>query len=202
MLDWSMANRELGMQLELETERLLLRPLQQDDLDLAIALWSDPEVTRYVAERTYSVEEIAEEMPITVRRAAKGAVGIWCVLRKTDGQQLGSCFLLPMPIEEDDTDWSRVQGDDLPSGRIELGYTYIPTAWGHGYATEASRRLVRFAFEESPIQELYAAAESENAASMRVLIKSGFTPIGQLRAYGEDLPGFKLTAEEWRKANG
>ena len=190
------------MRLQLETERLILRPLRQDDLDLAIALWSNPNVTRYVAERTYSAEEIAEEMPITLRRAAKGAVGIWCVLRKTDAMKIGSCFLLPMPIEEDDTDWSLVRGDDLPSGPIELGYTYIPSAWGQGYATEASRRLVQFAFEDSPIQELYAAAEAENAASMRVLIKSGFSPIGQIRAYAEDLPGFKVTAEEWRRANG
>lgn len=194
--------RRIGMgvrplNLELETDRLILRPLVEADLDIAVTLWSDPEVTRFVAERAYSEVEIAEEMPMVIRRCAKGAIGIWCVTLKDTGEKLGEAFLLPLAVETDDTDCSLIQGDALPEAEVEIGYVYKRTAWGKGYASEACKRLLRFAFEDTPIKEIVAVTDPDNHASSHVLRKSGLTPVGTIHAYAEDLSGYRLSALEW-----
>jgi len=188
-----------AMNLNFDSERLTYRPLIEDDLDLAIEQWTDPGVTRYVADRTFSEDEIAEEMPIAVRRCAGGCIGIWCMIDRATGRKLGSVFLLPLPVEADDTEWDLVIGDDLPDRDIEIGYILKRTAWGKGYATEACRRLLQFAFEVSPLDEVYAVIDPENAASRNVLLKSGFADIGLIRAYTGNVPGFRITREDWRQ---
>lgn len=185
------------MNLTFDSERLKLRPLEESDLDMVIEQWTDPDVTRYVAERTYSPEELAEEMPVITRRCAGGCIGIWCVIDKATGEKLGSAILLPMPVELDDTDWDLVTGDDIPPGDIEIGYVLKRSAWGRGVATEACRRLLRFAFEETPLQVLVATIDPANHASRRVLEKCGLIHQGLVRAYADDIPGFRITREEW-----
>ncbi len=65
------------MNLILETDRLILRPLAAEDLDIAIALWTDPDVARYVADRAATKEEVIAEMPTVLRRCVEGAIGVW-----------------------------------------------------------------------------------------------------------------------------
>ena len=189
------------MNLTFESERLRLRPLGMDDLDMVIEQWTDPEVTKYVAERTYSEEELADEMPVITRRCAGGCIGIWCVIDKATGEKLGSAILLPMPVELDDTDWDLVAGDEIPPGDIEIGYVLKRSAWGRGVATEACRRLMRFAFEETPLQVLVATIDPDNRASRHVLEKCGLADQGLVRAYAADIPGFRITREEWLEHN-
>ena len=188
------------MDLCFESARLRYRPLEVGDIDLAIAQWTDPEVVRFVAERPYSEQELVDEMPLVTQRCAGGCIGIWVFSDKETGEKLGSVFLLPMPVELDDTDWSLVQGEAIPDGDIEIGYILKRTAWGQGYATEACRRLVQFAFEVSPLQEIVAAIDPENHASHRVLLKSGLRETGPIRCYADIAPGFKITRAEWLAA--
>ncbi len=187
------------MNLTFESERLTFRPLAEDDLDLAIAQWTDPEVVKYVAERTYSEAELARDMPLFIRRCGGGCIGIWCLTDKTTGEKIGTAILLPMPIELDDTDWDLLIGDDIPDGDIEVGYILKRSAWGKGYATEACMRMLRFAFEVSPLEEVVACTDPDNVASQRILTKCGMIPQGQIRAYQEDIPGFRMTRAEWRQ---
>ena len=91
--------------LVLTTDRLRLRPLELDDLDLGIELFTDPEVMKYVS-GTMTPQEIEDDMPTSVRRGAGGRIGVWCVTDKQSGEKLGTSILLPLPVEEDDTDWS------------------------------------------------------------------------------------------------
>ena len=188
------------MTLILDTDRLILRPLEASDVDIATTCWTDPEVTKYVAERSFSAEDVASEMPTVIRRCAGGAIGIWCVMRKDTGEKLGSAFLLPLPVDLDDTDWSLVQGEDLPDAEVEIGYVFKRTAWGLGYATEACSRLLQFAFETTPIPKIVAITDPENYVSGRVLVKSGMRSAGTIHAYTEDLPGYRLSAQQWRQA--
>ena len=82
-------------------------------------------------------------------------------------------------------------------GEIEIGYFLKRSAWGNGYATEAVERILRFAFEDSPLEKVVAVIEPENIGSRRILEKTGFSTTGIRRAYGEDLPGFQITREDW-----
>lgn len=187
------------MNLIFETERLRFDPLSMDDLDLAVAQWGDPEVVKYVADRTYSEAELIEELPLYIRRAGGGCIGIWRLTEKATGEKIGTALLLPMPIELDDTDWDLVEGDDIPDAEIEVGYILKRSAWGKGYATEACKRMLRFAFEDTPLDVVVACTATDNTASQHVLTKCGMKPLGTIRAYQENIPGFRMTKEEWRR---
>jgi RimJ/RimL family protein N-acetyltransferase len=182
--------------LELETDRLLLRPLVENDWEMALETFMDPEVMKFVAD-VGSEEALAEEMKTAVRRGAGGRIGVWCVLQRETGEKLGTAILLPLPIEEDDTDWSLVQEDRYPDADIEVGYILKRSAWGNGYATEACRRLIQFAFEETELDEIVAVTDPRNAASQKVLRKCGLRDEGLRRAYAEECPAFRISRQQW-----
>ena len=66
------------MNLELQTQRLLLTPLELTDVDLALELWTDPEIVKYVCE-VVSEAEIRQEMSDATKRGGNGGIGIWCI---------------------------------------------------------------------------------------------------------------------------
>ncbi len=184
------------MDLELITDRLRLAPLSSCDLDLALEMFTDPEVVKYVGD-LMTEEMVCTEMSNTVKRGGDGWIGIWCVSDRETGEKLGSSFLLPMPVEEDDIDYNLVVPGKVPDGDIEIGYCFKRSAWGKGYATEACSRLVRFAFEESPLDEIVASFYEEHEATKNVLRKAGFTDRGRMWCYGEDSPSYRITRQEW-----
>ena len=77
------------MKLELTTERLVLRPLAESDLDVLVDIFTDPEAMKYVAEVS-TKEELAKELPLDVQRGAGGAIGIWCVVDRVSREKLGT----------------------------------------------------------------------------------------------------------------
>jgi ribosomal-protein-alanine N-acetyltransferase len=184
------------MSLTLQTERLNLTPYSLADTDLAIELFTDPEVRRF-AGGVMEVGEIRDNMHIRIQRGGNGCIGVWCIQVASTGEKLGTVALLPMPIDGDTTDWSLVVPGELPDADIEIGFFIKKSAWGNGYATEACRRLLQFAFEDSPLREVVATFDDANHASRNVLAKSGFVDRGRRRSYGEDGAYFRITREEW-----
>ena len=189
------------MTLALFSERLSLTPVEVADVDLAIEMLTDPAAMRFVAE-VMSEAEIRRDMPLWTKRGGDGCIGIWCIADRTTGEKYGSGFLLPMPVEEVDTDWDLVVPGVLPDGDVEIGYCLKQDAWGRGYATEVCRRLLRFAFEETPLEEIVATLDDRHEASKRVLAKSGLTCRGRRLAYGQDGPDWRITKAEWKALHG
>jgi len=184
------------MDLTLKSERLLLRPFVATDADVGTEIWADPEVMRY-AGGVEAEEEIVRNMSKYTRRCAGGCIGVWCVVERYTKDKLGTTILLPLPVEEDDTNWDLVVGDELPDCEIEIGYILKRSAWGKGYATEATKRLLKFAFEETSLEELVATIDPENTASRRVLEKCGLVYEGIRRAYAAECPGFRISRQQW-----
>lgn len=185
------------MNLAFHSDRLTLTPYTPDDFDLSMRLFTDPAVLRYAGE-VMSEEHIKENMPTWSRRGGNGGIGIWTVSDRRTGEKYGSAALLPMPVDEDETDFSLLVPGEMPQCDIEIGYYLKRSAWGFGYATEASRRLLRFAFEETPLKEVVATFHKENLASRNVLLKAGFTDRGTMRCYGKDDGlNFRITRDEW-----
>ena len=184
------------MNLELYSERLVLTPFATTDLDISLEMFTDPEVTRY-AGRCMTKAAICKQLPNWTRRGGDGCIGIWCVSDRRTGEKYGTAALLPMPIEEKDTDFSLVAPGKIPDGDIEIGYYLKRSAWGRGYATEASRRLLEFVFEETGLRELVATFDQENAASRHVLEKIGFINRGTGRCYGKENPFYRITRAEF-----
>ena len=186
----------LAMNLNLESRRLKLAPFTADDLDLSFEMFTDPAVVKY-AGGVMSEPEIRANLSNWTRRGGDGCIGIWTVSDRRTGEKFGSAALLPIPIEEDETDYSLVVPGEMPEGDIEVGYYLKRSAWGFGYATEACRRLLEFAFRETPLQEVVATFDKGNLASRNVLEKSGFKDRGTMRCYGKDGVNFRITRDEW-----
>ena len=184
------------MNLVLTTERLLLTPLLETDVDIAIEMYTDPAVVRYVCD-PMSEDEIRGDMTNATKRGSNGCIGIWCISDRRTSEKYGDAYLLPMPVDQDDTDWDLLVPDAMPDGDIEVGYFLKPSAWGNGFATEVCKRLIKFAFEETSLKEVVASLDEENLNSRNVLEKSGFSYGGKIRAYGKDGPVFRISREEW-----
>jgi RimJ/RimL family protein N-acetyltransferase len=185
------------MNLVLLTDRLALNPFTAADLDLCLEMFTDPEVVKY-AGGLMSRATIKKEISNWTKRGGDGCIGIWCISHRETGEKYGSVALLPMPIEQDDTDFSLVTPGKMPQCDIEIGYFLKRTAWGRGYATEAVRRLLGFVFQETPLKEVVATITRENTASRNILLKAGFVDHGTMRSYGEDGPIYRITRGEWQ----
>jgi ribosomal-protein-alanine N-acetyltransferase len=186
------------MNLDLTTERLVLRPLIESDIEWCTEMLTSYEVMRYIyGDDVPTADEVAEEMPLAMRRCAGGCIGVWAIVLKRQHRCLGTVFLLPLPIDEDDTDWDLVVGPTLPDAEIEIGFVLRKSSWGQGFATEAAGRLVQFAFDETAIGELVAVIHPENNPSRNVLTRIGFRDEGARRAYADDCVGFRLTRLDW-----
>ena len=182
--------------LVIETERLRIRPYSSDDLDIGIAILTDDRVTRYVCD-TQTPDQVKADMPTATSRGAGGRIGIWTLIRRDTGDKIGTGVLLPMPVEEDDTDWSLVVPERYPDAEIEVGYMLIPSAWGQGFATEACTALLQFGFTHTALDEIVACTDIENGVSKRVLRKSGMRPTGPRPGYADTVEGFSLSRADW-----
>ncbi len=184
------------MKLELSAERLCLRPYALSDVDLDIEMATDPDVMKYFGGVVTEEQAVAETINFT-RRCGGGCVGVWTVIDRLTQEKLGEVYLTPLPIDAEDTQWELIHGDDLPDGEIEIGYLFKRSTWGKGVATEACQRLLRFAFQETPLTEIVGVIEEGNAASENVLLKCGFVREGMRRAYAEQRPAFRITREQF-----
>lgn len=184
------------MNLTFHSERLTLTPFTARDIDLSFAMFTDPAVMTYTG-GAMSDADIRANVPNWARRGANGCIGIWTVLDRRTGEKYGSAALLPMPVEERETDYSLVVPGEMPPGDIEIGYFLKRSAWGQGYGTEASSRLLDFAFEEGELLEVVATFDKGNVASKHVLEKVGFKDHGSMRCYGSDGLNYRITRDEW-----
>ena len=182
--------------LELVSARLFLRPLRQDDVDLVLELFTDPEMMEY-AGGPMKEEAIRAETAGSVRRGADGSPGVWCICRSDTEEAIGTIALLPLPVEAEHTDWELLRLGEVPEGDIEIGYFLRKSEWGQGYVSEAVKRLLEFAFSVASLEEIVAVIDPRNTASRKVLARTGFLSEGDRRAYRETCPGFRISKADW-----
>ncbi|MEW1953175.1 GNAT family protein [Terrabacter sp. NPDC080008] len=151
----------------LSTPRLRLRPFEDADVEDLFALQSNALVLRYWDSPPWTDRARAAQFLATCRQMAEDGTGArLAVDRAADGAFLGWCTL---------NNWN-------PTYRsVSLGYCFGEAAWGHGYATEAARALLQWAFPTLDLNRVQAEADTRNVASARVLKKLGFVLEGTLR---------------------
>ena len=174
----------------LQTARLRLRPFRESDAEALFALQSSANVLRYWDSPPWSDPSRAERFIAVCRQLADDGTGARLAIdRESDGVFIGWCSL---------TGWNR----DFRSAT--LTYCLEEAAWGHGYATEAARALLGWAFDVMDLNRIQAETDTRNLASARVLEKIGFLREGTLRedciVDGEvsDSWVFGLLRREWR----
>lgn len=151
----------------LRTARLRLRPFDDSDADALFALQSNAEVLQYWDAPPWTEGVRAERFIAACRQMAEAGTGTrLAVERVSDGDFIGWCSL---------TRWN----PDYRSAA--MGYCLDDAAWGHGYATEAGRALLQWAFATLDLNRVQAETDTRNVASARVLEKLGFVREGTLR---------------------
>jgi ribosomal-protein-alanine N-acetyltransferase len=179
----------------LRTERLLLRELRPEDYPAISAYHDDPLVMRYLV-RPGDWSEESEYRTIVGRRLTPWGAGrlghTLVIVLVEDDALIGDAALAPLPARYG------------PEGRpaLALGFTLSRERWGRGYATEAARELVRFAFEDLDVGAVYGGCLPENSASRRVLEKAGLRFQGSQRGFpgaprGAESLVFRVDREQW-----
>ena len=152
------------------TERLVLRGAEPRDRPVFIELNSLPEVNTYLGGGR-SREDLEREMPDVPGRW-KGSFVV-----ELDGEMIGH-VLLRRPERH----------RPAALGRIDLGYLFLPRAWGSGYAAEACAAALAWVDRHLPGEPVVLATQTANTASMRLAAKLGFTEVERFEAWD---------AEQW-----
>jgi RimJ/RimL family protein N-acetyltransferase len=145
-----------------ETQNLMLRHLEPDDLDRLYALYQDPEVRRHFPEGTLSLAETKEELDWFLDGHPEyPQLGLWATIHKPSRQFIGRCGLLPWSID----------------GRFEVEVAYLldKAYWGQGLGTEAAQAVLDYGFEQLQLTRLICLIEKDNLASIKVARKIGMT---------------------------
>ena len=173
------------------TERLLLRPFVDADLDWLVALHSDPAVVRYLYWDGRTREELTAKLHRIALERAGDALNLAAVVRAT-GEPVGDMSLF----------W---HSDEHHQG--EVGYIFDPAHHGHGYATEAALAMLRLGFEELGLHRIAGRLDARNGASARVLERIGMRREAHL-VQNEQVKGewvdevvYAMLASEWATAS-
>ena len=151
----------------IETGRLSLRLIGDDDADLVFQMFSDPRVARWSG--TGQVMTSRDEVMARIERyKGRGGDHPWAgvFVIETAGEPVGLTLLVPLPAS---------QGVDR--GDIEIGWHLLPSAWGHGYASEAGAAMIARGLEAG-LDELYAVTNPDNERSQAVCRRLGMTNLG------------------------
>ena len=151
----------------IKTERLVLRKPEARDRAALIELLASPEVSTYLG-GPRPRDELEREMPGAPERSP----GLFTV--DLDGAMIGQIILR--------------RATEHGAGQAELGYMFLPEAWGFGYAAEACAAALGWLAGELPGEPVVLKTQTANARSMRLAAKLGFTEVERFQAWG---------AEQW-----
>ncbi|MEV3970433.1 GNAT family N-acetyltransferase [Streptomyces sp. NPDC050698] len=158
----------------LKTERLLLRASEARDRAAFVELLSSPEVYAYLG-GPRPRDELERAMPeIPGRRPGLFAVDL-------DGAMIGIVTL-------DRRDPERPGHVRPEAEEAELGYTFLPEAWGRGYAAEACAAVLDWFADAFPGEPVVLCTQTANTRSMRLAAGLGFTEVERFEEFG---------AEQW-----
>lgn len=152
----------------LETERLLLRPHEPQDVDDYCAMEMDAGVRRFVGGHPLTRAEAEARF----RDAALSAM-----ILKSDNCYVGRAGLHP-----------------ASGGAVAIGFYVARRYWGRGFATEAARAVIDHGFRVLKLPRILASVQTGNAASVRVLEKLGFKHVRHEDGAARSFQHFELTA--------
>lgn len=170
----------------LETDRLIIRPFVDADFEPFFSFIRDEKATRYMSftpqQRTLVGAQETFEL-ILQNYGGKNQIFALAVIQRWDKKYIGSLGLYPVENSPD----------------TELFYTLLPKYWGKGYATEASQRLLIYAFSELHLKKVLAYIFPHNQASAKVADRLGMKDKGYVlrKQYGRKLKIYSLTRKQF-----
>lgn len=151
----------------IETERLILRRITNDDVNEIFELRSNPETMQYIPRPLVKTTEDALEHVAMIEEKIVTNVGInWGITLKGNSKVLGIIG------------YYRMQPENY---RAEIGYMLLPDFHGKGIISEAVNRLITYGFDDLKLHSIEAVIDPENIASEKVLQKCGFVKEAHLK---------------------
>jgi RimJ/RimL family protein N-acetyltransferase len=148
-----------------ETERLRLRAHTADDLEASLPIWNDPIVTRFIGGRPYTREEVWQRLQRYAGSWAMLGHGFWAIEDRSSGKLIGEIGIMDAKRDIDPP-----FGEDR-----EFGWALLPEVHGKGYATEALQRALEWEANYLGGECLVALIDPDNAPSIRLAARFGFT---------------------------
>lgn len=152
------------MNLILETDRLLLRPLELSDAAAMFAMDNNPKVHKYLWQKpTLAIEETIKTIEYVQSQYERNNIGRFATILKETGEFIG---------------WTGIKfiHDHVENGNTnfyDYGYRLAEKFWGKGYATEATVAWLDYGFNQMNIKIMNAYTHSDNGASNHILEKAG-----------------------------
>jgi len=183
------------LSLPVDTDRLLLRPLERSDLEALSSYHALPSVQRYVVKRSRDKDEVAAALTLMRQHVSLQRPGDTITLamtRKSDKQLIGHVCL----------QWS-----DATAGQGELRFIINPSYSGQGYCTEAIGAMLDLAFRHYKIHRVFVRCDGRNHHSIKLLQQLGMRLEAHYREHAlfqgewdEELH-FAILDREWRQSS-
>lgn len=151
----------------LETERLILRPIKEDDVDGIFSCWmQDEDVSRYMCwKATNDRDEAKDFVQYEINQINNDKWNRWLFEEKKSHELIGTGLIF---YNEEEENW-------------DISYNLGKMYWGNGFVTEAMTEILDYAKKDLGVKECIAIHAKENAASGNVIKKLGFL-------YEKDVP--------------
>jgi ribosomal-protein-alanine N-acetyltransferase len=150
----------MGESVVLETERLLLRKFTLDDVAALTAVIGDPIAMRWYP-APFDHDGVTTWIKGNIQRYQRDGYGLWAMVLKASGELIGDCGCAIQEVED--------------KKEIEIGYHVRRDLWGNGYAPEAARACMEYAFNKVGARRVISIIRPENVNSRRVAEKNGLT---------------------------
>ena len=179
----------------ISTSRLLLRPIRVADAETIWPHVSDPEISLYMSWNPHrSIEETRTFIADVERRALEGGAFTWAIVERESGRIIGLVSLIAILRTH----------RALRYDKAELAYWIGRPYQGRGFATEACRAIIQYAFANLSLHKITVAHDLLNDASGKLISRLGFREIGIEREHFQkngrwvDHKIYELLESEWQ----
>ena len=165
----------------LETERLVLRKISNDDAEFIVELLNQPSFLRYIGDKEVRnvVDAVRYIQTGPIASYERFGFGLYLVALKETGVSIGICGLL--------------KRDSLPD--VDVGFAFLPRYWSQGYAFESASAVMTYGRSVLGMRRIVAITSLDNDASIRLLEKIGLK-FERLIKIAEDQPEVRLFASK------
>lgn len=153
---------------ERATARLLLRPPRTDDYGFMRKLATDPTIIQFLGRDLEPEARSQQRLDNVMRGNADGTCAVWLLQLAQTGELVGTFGF-----------WQRTHAHN----RAEIGYELLPAFWGKGLMGEAGQSVLQFGFESWQLHRIEANVDPDNARSLNLLQRMGFTREAHLREH-------------------
>lgn len=175
----------MGVSQKLETERLILRPFREDDLDRLGQLFANADFMRFSGSNGFTKEQTTAFLEKVLGWQRDGLPFPFALIERAANTVFGYCGFLHQEVDG--------------VKEIEIGYRLHPDYWNRGFATEAARAVRDYAFLDLRLERVISLIHPDNHASLRVAEKNGMRLEKETTFKGFPTFVFAMAQPEWRQ---